>query len=510
MELPRKLEEVYKKWKSDPLKLLKEVRGESYDNEFQLSLSRGKEKRIGEEDKSYLAQSYQFVVRLETKNLSGNIRQRIFCVVYYRLKEKLCISYSAYKNDVLRLIAEVILQNLTGGNFGSILADLRSWVNNGERYWLLAQDIGGMGYLLVLPTNVGEYFWTEKIPKNDIKKRNAMIKSIKRETIDKKAKELGAHEVADTVIYEFLTLLERSADAVLKSHTIPMQQYGILIRAHQQTDPSGVATPSAPWGDPSIDPSSNSGIHFESYEAIRRGGNSANTKRGRQGTQKKTQSKRLRQTYPASSAQEAHTKRNTNRFTGAVGSNFNKQTSSRACHPWERTNVPPSALSRASTPEPSISHNRELGMSLDAQHKNVQTFYHNVPDAYRDSIHASSRDIHTLPDQELNHQLLNGTPNVTGQEAMQDIPHSDVAQQNIPHLGLVDNDQVMQLQHGTPYNTQQNIPCFNNNQAMQQFGAPSTIQQSIPHPSFVNDQTMQQFGTPNVAEQELMTTSRHC
>lgn len=106
----------------------------------------------------HLARYYTLVVQFETQDYLNKIRLRILYVAFYQVNQKLQprVGYEQY--GTVSFLAEAIFRTLSGkGSLDDIKRRLRTWIGYGERYTLIAEDLGGLGALYILPDLGGEY-----------------------------------------------------------------------------------------------------------------------------------------------------------------------------------------------------------------------------------------------------------------------------------------------------------------------------------------------------------------
>lgn len=105
---------------------------------------------------SSLADFYQKLVSCEYQHQLGKIRLRVCYVVFFRLKQAVQPGTQYQYDDVSNFIAHVIRNSGCNDSFTVIEHRVRHWVGLGERYSLLANDLGGLGILYLLPEEGGE------------------------------------------------------------------------------------------------------------------------------------------------------------------------------------------------------------------------------------------------------------------------------------------------------------------------------------------------------------------
>lgn len=102
-----------------------------------------------------LAGCYMFVTNIEKNKEFSTIRLRIFYVLFFRLKQS--IQPKRLCADVITLLGRIIYHSgLVKDSKEVVERKLVTWTDRGERYELLAKDLGGLGSLLVLPDDIPE------------------------------------------------------------------------------------------------------------------------------------------------------------------------------------------------------------------------------------------------------------------------------------------------------------------------------------------------------------------
>lgn len=108
-----------------------------------------------------LAQSYNFLLHLESHREIDLIRARFLKVVFHHLKERLSLCY--VRSDNLQRLAQIILRSgLVESSLGTIKEGLRGWIIEGGRIDSLCKDMNGssfagckyLGILFYLPAHV--------------------------------------------------------------------------------------------------------------------------------------------------------------------------------------------------------------------------------------------------------------------------------------------------------------------------------------------------------------------
>ncbi|KKZ61072.1 hypothetical protein EMCG_04316 [[Emmonsia] crescens] len=167
-----------------------------------------------------LVHSYLLLSKIEKQQIINKVRLRFFCVALFRLKEILQNNHCI--KDVVSCFAHTVhCSDLVGDQGGEILDKFHDWVDRGERYNLLAEELKGLGMLFLLPEDVGEYIWIREMPKErGHEKRINMIQSLRQRSICEEAETIGAHGVANEITNLILQPLLLSMLEVLQSQVI--------------------------------------------------------------------------------------------------------------------------------------------------------------------------------------------------------------------------------------------------------------------------------------------------
>lgn len=104
-----------------------------------------------------IASHYNLVVFYEEQHDLNKLRLRLSYVLFYRLKEAVEPSSQYQHYDAATFIAKIILDSRSvTDSFELVRSRVRSWIGHGERYTLIAKDLGGLGALYILPDLGGE------------------------------------------------------------------------------------------------------------------------------------------------------------------------------------------------------------------------------------------------------------------------------------------------------------------------------------------------------------------
>lgn len=104
-----------------------------------------------------LSSLYEVTVFYEEQQELNKIRLRLLCVAFYRLKQAVEPISQARNYNTAYYLAEAIRKSKPDvDNIDVIHRRVRAWVQKGERYELIAEDLGGIGVLYILPERGGE------------------------------------------------------------------------------------------------------------------------------------------------------------------------------------------------------------------------------------------------------------------------------------------------------------------------------------------------------------------
>jgi hypothetical protein len=99
---------------------------------------------------------YKLLLSCEHQQQLGKIRLRICYVVFFRLKNSVQPGNQYQYDDASMFIARLIAASGCVDPLSHIERRVRHWVGLGERYSLIANDLGGLGTLYLLPDKGGE------------------------------------------------------------------------------------------------------------------------------------------------------------------------------------------------------------------------------------------------------------------------------------------------------------------------------------------------------------------
>ncbi|KAJ5887373.1 hypothetical protein N7495_007414 [Penicillium taxi] len=165
-----------------------------------------------------LSDFYQLLVLCENEQRLGRIRLRICYVVFYRLKNAIKPGTQYQYDEISISIAHLIRESGCKDQIHDIERRVRLWVGLGERYSLIANDLGGLGILYILPEDGGESIWTKELPKSvNNPKRVAMLKNLREKGLPEQAHIRGLHTLAEEETAKILGPIQVSLHRVLEN-----------------------------------------------------------------------------------------------------------------------------------------------------------------------------------------------------------------------------------------------------------------------------------------------------
>ncbi|KAJ5159157.1 uncharacterized protein N7500_008808 [Penicillium coprophilum] len=168
---------------------------------------------------SSLEYFYNFIIYCEQQQELDKIRLRILYVAFYRLKNAIQPSTRYQYDDISLFIAHAIRSLGSKDLLPVIESRVQLWVGRGERYDLIARDLGGLGALYILPEDGGESLWTKELPKSATNpNRIAMIKGLCEQGLPKEAERRGLHILAEDEIAKVLGPMKAALDQVIETH----------------------------------------------------------------------------------------------------------------------------------------------------------------------------------------------------------------------------------------------------------------------------------------------------
>ncbi|KAJ6112281.1 hypothetical protein N7523_002103 [Penicillium sp. IBT 18751x] len=168
---------------------------------------------------SPLADFYRLLLSCENQQQLGKIRLRICYVAFFRLKNAVEPGTQYQHDDASIFIAHVIRDSGCDDSLSDIERRVRRWVGLGERYSLLAHDLGGLGALYLLPDDGGESIWTKELPKSAKKPgRIAMLNHLRQKRLPEEAERRGLHALAESDAAKVLGPIKASLDRVMENH----------------------------------------------------------------------------------------------------------------------------------------------------------------------------------------------------------------------------------------------------------------------------------------------------
>lgn len=98
---------------------------------------------------------YALLNQYEEDKESNMICLRLLYVLFFLLKRR--IQPGAKSKQGSRSLAKEIMKSGSVQNESQVTQKLHQWIDFGERYNLIANDLGGLGSLLILPSLGGEW-----------------------------------------------------------------------------------------------------------------------------------------------------------------------------------------------------------------------------------------------------------------------------------------------------------------------------------------------------------------
>lgn len=87
--------------------------------------------------------------QLEQEHVFIQIRRRILLIVLYRLRQKFA------KREFQNFIDIIHRSRLVGDDEDATRRSLSRWVRGGKKYHILGHDLGGIGFVVLLPFDAG-------------------------------------------------------------------------------------------------------------------------------------------------------------------------------------------------------------------------------------------------------------------------------------------------------------------------------------------------------------------
>ncbi|GKZ51991.1 hypothetical protein AbraIFM66951_009086 [Aspergillus brasiliensis] len=145
IRLPQELQPLLEQWKTLP-------------QEFRLRLPESRDDRqalpVTSPDE-FVARSFLFLCGIERAVIIEKIRCRLCYVAFYLMKDQL--QGDGFRQDAIVCLSGMIKRtDMVSAGEHEIQGKLRTWVDKGERLWLLSMDLEGPGVLFLLPEDVGE------------------------------------------------------------------------------------------------------------------------------------------------------------------------------------------------------------------------------------------------------------------------------------------------------------------------------------------------------------------
>ncbi|KAK2805975.1 hypothetical protein FQN50_005990 [Emmonsiellopsis sp. PD_5] len=185
----------FDKWKANPATFYQQLLPE--EEESLLSSS-------GEENP--LASAFTFLRNgigtsdSTTSSIVNRVRRRVLYVLFSRLKaafgrvplRKLSLQLLA---QIIKNSEELVEEELS---LDGIVGILGEWAAKGDRYESIADELGGLGVLVVLPDGAGDSFWEKHLPRKGDERRGAIALLVAQGVPDE-ANRIGAHQVVQRI-----------------------------------------------------------------------------------------------------------------------------------------------------------------------------------------------------------------------------------------------------------------------------------------------------------------------
>ncbi|EAW24606.1 putative protein kinase [Aspergillus fischeri NRRL 181] len=145
IHLPQELQPLLEQWKSLPQKFpLRLPESQDY----------GQELPVKSPDE-FVAKSFLFLCGIERVMIIEKVRCRLCYVAFYLMKDQL--QRDGFRQDAIVCLSDMIKRtDMVSAGEHAIQRKLRTWVDKGERLWLLSMDLEGPGVLFLLPEDIGE------------------------------------------------------------------------------------------------------------------------------------------------------------------------------------------------------------------------------------------------------------------------------------------------------------------------------------------------------------------
>ncbi|OQE09333.1 hypothetical protein PENFLA_c107G02405 [Penicillium flavigenum] len=193
-----------------------------------------------------LADFYKLLVLCENQQQLGKIRLRICYVAFFRLKNAVQPGTQYQYDDASMFIAHLIRDSGCGDALSDIERRVRRWVGLGERYSLLANDLGGLGVLYLLPEDGGESIWTKELPKSAKRPRRvAMLNHLRQKGLPEEAQTRGLHALAEDETAKVLGPIKASLGRVMESQLSEANTH--MVDENRQSNRTG-----SNWPQPDI------------------------------------------------------------------------------------------------------------------------------------------------------------------------------------------------------------------------------------------------------------------
>lgn len=141
-----------------------------------------------------VSSTYCLLLGLEKGIIIHRILHRFLCIKLHKLKAAFN-SKSLRGNTRAEFLALVLNSGLTENQKLDVQDNIDRWTRAGKRYLAIADELDGIGSLLLLPDDISVSVWEELLPSNGTE-FDKMMKCLKDRGICKEAEKIQANEVA--------------------------------------------------------------------------------------------------------------------------------------------------------------------------------------------------------------------------------------------------------------------------------------------------------------------------
>jgi hypothetical protein len=145
ISLPEELRPFLLVWKDRP---------EDFDSP--LLPFQGNEDQIGDVIGNPVASKYLFLCTMERDSIVDRVRRRLCYIFFYLVKDHVQGHGPLTQETILSLSRLIKSTRGIQSDEALIQRKLGSWIDAGERLWLISKDLGGFGIVFLLPEDIGE------------------------------------------------------------------------------------------------------------------------------------------------------------------------------------------------------------------------------------------------------------------------------------------------------------------------------------------------------------------